>query len=100
MVDDDLPLIKNIKVSDTPLGISTKDIVLRKFVNGEEQLPVSIKNTTSSTLSFNLTIGEVGVGTEKNKIKYSRLKTLSNPLNLSLLYHKRTSLYPQIVRFS
>ncbi len=26
MVDDDLPLIKNIKVSDTPLGISTKDI--------------------------------------------------------------------------
>ena len=70
MVDDDLPLIKNIKVSDTPLGISTKDIVLRKFVNGEEQLPVSIKNTTSSTLSFNLTIGEVGVGTEKNKIKF------------------------------
>ena len=70
MIDDDLPLIKNIKVSDTPLGISTKDIVLRKFVNGEEQLPVSIKNTTSSTLSFNLTIGEVGVGTEKNKIKF------------------------------
>ena len=70
MVDDDLPLIKNIKVSDTPLGISNKDIVLRKFVNGEEQLPVSIKNTTSSTLSFNLTIGEVGVGTEKNKIKF------------------------------
>lgn len=40
------------------------------MVNGEEQLPVSIKNTTSSTLSFNLTIGEVGVGTEKNKIKF------------------------------
>lgn len=70
MVDDDLPIIKNLNVSDSPLGISTKDIVLKKFVNGKEQIPVSIRNTTSSTLSFNLTKGEVGVVTEKNKIKF------------------------------
>lgn len=54
MVDDDLPIIKNLNVSDTPLGISTKDIVLRTFLNGEEQLPISIRNTTTSILNFNL----------------------------------------------
>jgi|TARA_B100001094_G_scaffold49603_1_gene45104 hypothetical protein len=71
MVDDDLPLIKNKNVSDTPLGISTKDIVLKKFVNGEEQLPVSIRNITSKTLTFNLTKGEVSVGTSLFTIKFN-----------------------------
>lgn len=57
MVDDDLPIIKNLNVSDTPLGISTKDIVLKTFLNGKEQLPISLRNTTSSILNFNLRRG-------------------------------------------
>jgi len=58
MVDDDLPIIKNLNVSDTPLGISTKDIVLKPFLNGKEQLPISIRNTTTSILNFNLRRGD------------------------------------------
>jgi hypothetical protein len=58
MVDDDLPIIKNLNVSDTPLGISTKDIVLKTFLNGKEQLPISIRNTTTSILNFNLRRGD------------------------------------------
>ena len=53
MVDDGIPIIKNPNVLDRPLGITTKDIVLTKYVGGEVfGLPISILQKTSENLNF------------------------------------------------
>jgi len=53
MVDDGAPIIKNPNVSDTPLGITTKDIVLTKYVGGQVfGLPKSISGTTTNNIDF------------------------------------------------
>jgi len=53
MVNDGAPIIKNLNVSDTPLGITTKDIVLTKYVGGQLfGLPKSIRGTTTNNIDF------------------------------------------------
>jgi hypothetical protein len=53
MVNDGTPIIKNLNVSDTPLGITTKDIVLTKYVGGQVfGLPKSISGTTTNNIDF------------------------------------------------
>ena len=53
MVDDGGPIIKNSNVSDRPLGITTKDIVLTKYVGGQIfGLPKSIAQSTTNNIDF------------------------------------------------
>ena len=55
MIPDGAPIINNPKI-DQPLGITTKDVVLTKYQNGQVVgTPTSIRNNISVQLNFNLT---------------------------------------------
>ena len=55
MIPDGAPIINNPRI-DQPLGITTKDVVLTKYQNGQVVgTPTSIRNNISVQLNFNLT---------------------------------------------
>ena len=68
MIDDDAPIIKNINVSDTPLGLSTKDIVLTKYRGGKVVgTPLSIRDTTTNNIAFSFVKGDTDTPEEPEK---------------------------------
>ena len=60
LVDDGTPIIKNPKIQkEIPLGLSTKSVTLKKFVNNEQiDEGISLDFKTSETLNFEL--AEIG----------------------------------------
>ena len=100
MVDDGVPIIKNQRAGDTPLGINTKDIVLTKYVDGEPSgLPEIITDTTSNELNFTLRKNSGGGDEYEEPDSYSIRINVSgkgSPVSVLKNGNKAAEFFPEI----
>ena len=102
MIDDGIPVIKNNLVSQKPLGIDTKDIVLTKY-NSDEVVgfPVSILQKLESELSFTLNkSGDGGLGETKSFSINFLISGTGSPISVLKNANQTAEFYPGVGKSS
>jgi hypothetical protein len=100
MVDDGTPVIDNPKFN-SPLGITTKDVVITKYIKKLDTIiegPISIAKRTSHDLSFNFTKG-TNVDEVDEQLKYTikfNIIGKGTPVSILKNSNKNAEFFPNV----
>ena len=100
MVDDGIPIIDNPKLNNS-LGITTKDVVITKYLKKSDtivEFPISIGKRTSYDLSFKF-VKNSGVDTTEEAIKYKiKFNIIGSGTPVSILKNsnKNAEFFPNV----